>query len=71
MIFNREEELKNLKRQDKVSSTNFKVFKKEAAITIISVVEKKSEKSPLNYCLVRTADVFDAILMVSLTLLHL
>ena len=69
--FSTEEELKNLKRQDKVSSTNVKAFKKEAAITIISIVEKMSEKRPLNYCLVRTADVFDPVLMVSLTLLHL
>ena len=66
--FSTVEELRNLKRQDEVSSTNVKAFKKEAAITI---VEKISEKSPLNYCLVRTADAFDPVLMVSLTLLHL
>ena len=66
--FSTEEELKNLKRQDKVSWTNVKAFKKEAAIMIISIVEKISEKSPLSYCLVRTAD--DPVLMVSLTLLQ-
>ena len=43
-----EEELKKLERQDKVFSTNVKGFKKEAAITIISIIEKMSEKSPLN-----------------------
>ena len=47
------------------------LFKKEVAIMIISIVEKISEKSPLNYCLVRTADVFDPVLMVSSTPLHL
>ena len=62
--FSTEEELKNLQRQDKVSSTNVKTFKKEVAIMIISIVEKMSEKSLLNYCLVRTADVFDPVLMV-------
>ena len=69
--FSTDEELRNLKRQDKVSSTNVKAFIKEAAITIISVFEKMSEKSPLNYCLVRSADVFDPVLIVSLALLHL
>ena len=58
--FSTEEELKNLKRQDKV-----KAFKQEAAITIISIVEKMSEKA------LWTADVFNPVLMVSLTLLHL
>jgi len=38
---------------------------------VISIVEKLSEKSPLNYCLVRTADAFDPVLMVSSTSLHL
>ena len=38
---------------------------------IISIIEKMSEKSSLNYCLVRTADVFDPVLMVSSTPLHL
>ena len=65
------EELKNLWRQDKVSSTDVKAFKKEAAIMIIFIVEKVSEKSHLNYYLVRTADVFDSVLMVSSTPHHL
>ena len=69
--FSAEEDLKILKRHYKVSSTNTKAFKKEAAITIISIVEKMSEKSPLNYCLVRTANAFYLVLMVSFTLLHL
>ena len=69
--FSTEEELKNLKQQDKVFLTNVKAFKNDATITIISIVEKMSEKSRLNYCLVRTADVFNPVLMVSLTLLHL
>ena len=69
--FSTEEELKNLQRQDKVSSTDVKAFEKEAAIMVISIVEKLSEKSPLNYCLVRTADAFDPVLMVSSTSLHL
>jgi len=60
-----------LQRQDKVSSTDVKAFEKEAAIMVISIVEKLSEKSPLNYCLVRTADAFDPVLMVSSTSLHL
>ena len=37
----------------------------------ISIVEIMSEKSPFNYCLVRTAAVFDLVLMVSSTPLHL
>jgi len=69
--FSTEEELKNLQRQDKVSSTDVKAFEKEAAIMVISIVEKLSKKSPFNYCLVRTADAFDPVLMVSSTSLHL
>ena len=38
---------------------------------VISILEKLSEKSPLNYCLVRTADPFDPVLMVSSKSLHL
>ena len=69
--FSTEEELKNLQRQDKVSSTDVKAFEKEAAVMVISIAEKLSEKSPFNYCLVRTADAFDQVLMVSSTSLHL
>ena len=69
--FSMEEELKNLQRQDKVSSTDVKAFEKEAAIMVISIVQKLSEKNPLNYCLVRTADGFAPVLMVSSTSLHL
>ena len=65
--FSLREELKNLWRQDKVSSTDVKAFKKEAAIMIIFIVEKVSEKSPFNYYSFRTADVFDSVLMVSST----
>ena len=43
--FATEEKLKNLKRQDKVSSTNVKAFEKEAPIMIISVVKKISEEA--------------------------
>ena len=64
-------ELKHLQRQDKVSSTDVKAFEKEAAIMVIAIVEKLSEKSSLNYCLVRTADAFESVLMVSSTSLHL
>jgi len=69
--FSREQELKNSQRQDKVSPTDVKAFEKEAAIMVISIVEKPSEKSPLNYCLVRTADAFDPVLMISSTSLYL
>ena len=62
--FSVEEKFKNLQGQDKP-------FKKERAIMIISIVEIMSEKSPFNYCLVRTAAVFDLVLMVSSTPLHL
>ena len=41
--FSMDGELKNLKRQDKISLTNVKAFKK--AIMIISIVEKISEKA--------------------------
>jgi len=37
--FSTEEELKNLQRQDKVSSTDVKAFEKAAAIMVISIVE--------------------------------
>ena len=65
-----EEEIKTLQWQNKVSSTDVKAFKKEAAVMIISIVEKMSEQSPLN-CLVWTADVFDPVLLASSTQLHL
>ena len=68
--FSTEEELKNLQRQDKLSSADVKAFGKEAASMVISLVEKLSGKSPLNYCLVRTADAFDPVLMVFSTSLH-
>jgi len=69
--FSTEEELQHLQWQDKVSSTDVKAFEKEAAIMVISIVQKLSEKNPLNYCLVRTADAFDPVLMVSSKSLHL
>ena len=51
---------RNLKIYDDV-----KAFKKEAAAVIISIVEK------MIYCFVKTANVFDTVLMVSSTPIHL
>ena len=63
--FSTEERLKNLERQDKITSADVRNFK-EASNMVVAIIEKIAEKSPLHFSVVRNANVFDPISMATL-----
>ena len=64
--FLREEQLKKLLHQDKVTSADVRSFKKEASSMVVAIMEKITEKSPLHFTVVKNANAFDLTSMTNL-----
>ena len=64
--FSVEEELKRLLRQDQAAAADIKNFQNKASSMVISLLKKLTEKSPMHFCVVKNASVFDPALLVSL-----
>ena len=58
-----EHTMKSLKRLDAVSNLQFSEFKKSAQIFIISMLTKLFERSPMTCILLKSASIFDPMIL--------